>query len=87
MVGWHTQRYDGKCWDLVVHLDYSISSGPFLTMKFDQDHGHGPGPGPELNNSFTFLIKNQMNQTCYASDTISVLNLSILNKLELFVEL
>ena len=29
-----------------VELDYSVSSGPFLTMNFEFDHDHGPRPGP-----------------------------------------
>ena len=33
-----------------VELDYSVSSGPFLTMNFEFDHDHGPRPGPELDN-------------------------------------
>ena len=31
-----------------VHLDYSVISGPFLTMNFDFDQDCGPRPGPEL---------------------------------------
>ena len=31
-----------------VLLDYSDSSGPFLTMNFEFDHDYGPRPGPEL---------------------------------------
>ena len=31
-----------------VHLDYSVSSGPFLSSELVI--GPGPGPGPELDN-------------------------------------
>ena len=31
-----------------MHLDYSISSGPFLTVNFEFDQDHGPRPGPGL---------------------------------------
>ena len=31
-------------------MDYSDSSGPFLTMNFEFDHDYGPRPGPELDN-------------------------------------
>ena len=31
-----------------VHLDYSVSSGPFLSSELII--GPGPGPGPELEN-------------------------------------
>ena len=37
----------GRWW---VHLDYSVSSGPFLTMNYEFDQDHGPRPGPELDN-------------------------------------
>ena len=33
-----------------VLLDYSDSSGPFLTMNFEFDQDHGPRPGHELDN-------------------------------------
>ena len=45
-----------KSWGWVgvwwVHLDYSVSSGPFLTMNYEFDQDHGPRPGPELDNIF-----------------------------------
>ena len=31
-----------------MHLDYNVSSGPFLS--FELVIGPGPGPGPELDN-------------------------------------
>ena len=34
----------------LVHLVYSLSSGPFLTMHFEFDQDHGPRPGPKLDN-------------------------------------
>ena len=37
----------GSWWWWVL-LDYSDSSGPFLTMNFEFDHDYGPRPGPEL---------------------------------------
>ena len=37
-------------WWWVVHLDYNVSSGPFLTMNFELDQDHGPRPGPGLDN-------------------------------------
>ena len=35
------------CW-VLVHLDYSISSGHFLTMNFEFDQDHGPRAGLKL---------------------------------------
>ena len=46
-------------WWLVVHLDYSVNSGPFLTMNFKFDQDHGSRPGLELD---TIYITFQM--TC-----------------------
>ena len=40
----------GGWWWVVVELDYSVSSGPFLSSELII--GPGPGPGPELDNSF-----------------------------------
>ena len=31
-----------KSYQVVVHLDYNVSSGPFLTMNFEFDQDHGP---------------------------------------------
>ena len=36
-----------------LELDYSVSSGPFLTMNFEFNQDHGPRPGPELDNFYT----------------------------------
>ena len=41
---------------MVVHLDYNVSSGPFLTMNFEFDLDHGPRPAPELDNSEPIYI-------------------------------
>ena len=35
-----------------VHLDYNVSSGPFLSSELII--GPEPGPGPELDNFFFF---------------------------------
>ena len=34
-----------------LELDYSVSSGPFLTMNFEFNQEHGPRPGPKLDNN------------------------------------
>ena len=39
-----------KSYQVVVHLDYNVSSGSFLTMNFEFDQDHGPWPGPKLVN-------------------------------------
>ena len=36
---------------MVVHLDYKVSSGPFLSYEIEI----GDGPGPELDNFRKFL--------------------------------
>ena len=36
-----------------VHLDYNVSSGPFLS--FELVIGPGPGPGPELDKCYQRL--------------------------------
>ena len=38
----------------VVHLDYNISSGPFLIMNFEFDQDHGPRPGFVWKNPLRF---------------------------------
>ena len=35
----------------LVHLDFNVSSGPFLTMNFEFNQEHGPRPGPKLDNN------------------------------------
>ena len=40
----------------VVHLDYNVSSGPFLSYEIE----FGDGPGPELDN---FPVSNFQNTT------------------------
>ena len=35
---------------LKVDLDYSVSSGPFLTMNFEFDQDYRPRLGPRLHN-------------------------------------
>ena len=38
-----------------VELDYSVSSGPFLTMFFEFDQDHGPRPGLELDKNVNMV--------------------------------
>ena len=40
-----------------MHLDYSISSGPFLTVNFEFDQDHRPRPGPKLECGCSLFVK------------------------------
>ena len=42
----------------MVHLDYNVSSGHFLTMNFEFDQDHGPRPGPKLDKHLVGVPKN-----------------------------
>ena len=51
------EELHGDGW-VVVHLEYDVSSGPFLTMNFEFDQDHGPRPGPKLDNYyFSFSVQ------------------------------
>ena len=57
-------------WWLVVHLEYSVSFGPFLTMNFKFDQDHGSRPGLELD---TIYITFQM--TCQLEFHVNIISL------------
>ena len=40
-----------------MHLDYNVSSGPFLTMDFEFDQDHGTRPEPKLDNILIYTFK------------------------------
>ena len=45
------RKFTGGWW---VHLDYNVSSGPFLSFEIEIEIGDGPGP--ELDNYASYIV-------------------------------